>query len=92
MTVSKLPSQDELILFRKRKEPSLGIFAGAMNDKVTVFSEEGKEISIDPQRIAFSSGIKIEGEHTQSEKKLKLREMRRHLEEKKEGVDLVTIW
>ncbi|MEQ9618763.1 MAG: ribonuclease catalytic domain-containing protein [Deltaproteobacteria bacterium] len=92
MTVSKLPSQNELILFRKRKEPSLGIFAGAVNDKVSVFSEEGKEISIDLQKIAFSSGIKIEGEHTQSEKKLKLREMRRHLEEKKDEVDLVIIW
>ncbi len=92
MTVARFPSQDELILFRKRKEPSLGIFTAAMGDKIMLFSEEGKEINIGPEKLAFSSGIKIQGEFTQSEKKLKLREIRRHLEEKKEDVDLVTIW
>lgn len=92
MKATRFPTQDELILFRKRKEPSLGIFAGTAGERITLFSEEGKEISVDPEKLAFSSGIKIEGELTQSEKKLKLREFRRQLEEKKDDVDLATIW
>lgn len=92
MITTGLPSRDELILFRKRKEPSLGIFVNTVGDKITLFSEEGKEMSADPGRIAFSSGMKIEGDLTQSEKKLKLRDVRRFLDEKKDEIDLVTIW
>lgn len=92
MKATRFPTQDELILFRKRKEPSLGIFTGTAGEKITLFAEEGKETSIDPEKLAFSSGIKIEGEFTQSEKKLKLREIRKRLEDNKEDIDLVTIW
>ena len=92
MTRSRFPSPDEVVLFRKRKEPSLGIFIRALGDKLTLFSEEGREADIDPDKVAFISGIRIEGEFTASEKKLKLRDLRRDLDEEKQGIDLVTIW
>jgi len=38
------------------------------------------------------SGIKIEGDFTPAEKKLKLREFRNHLETEKDNIDLETIW
>ena len=92
MTRSRFPSPHEVVLFRKRKEPSLGIFIRALGDKLTLFSEEGREADIDPDKVAFISGLKIEGEFTASEKKLKLRDLRRDLDEEKQGIDLVTIW
>lgn len=88
----KIPKANELILFRKRKEPSFGIFSNVIGDKANIFSEEGKDVSIDLEKIAYNSGIIIEGNFTQSERKLKLREIRRSLEEGKEKVDLETIW
>lgn len=92
MTRSRFPSPDEVVLFRKRKEPSLGIFIRALGDKLTLFSEEGREADIDPDKVAFISGLKIVGEFTAPEKKLKLRDLRRDLDEEKQGIDLVTIW
>jgi len=92
MTQSRFPSPNEVVLFRKRKEPSLGIFIRALGDKLTLFSEEGREVDVDPDKVAFISGLRIEGEFTASEKKLKLRDLRRDLDEEKEGIDLVTIW
>ncbi|MCI0480621.1 MAG: ribonuclease catalytic domain-containing protein [Candidatus Dadabacteria bacterium] len=92
MTRSRFPSPHEVVLFRKRKEPSLGIFIRALGDKLTLFSEEGREVDVDPDKVAFISGVRIEGEFTASEKKLKLRDLRRDLDEEKQGIDLVTIW
>ena len=87
-----LPSKNELILFRKRKEPSFAIFNNVVADKASIFSEEGKDISIDLSKIAYCSGITIEGNLTAAEKKLKLREFRNLLEERKETLDLKTLW
>ncbi len=92
MTRPRFPSPHEVVLFRKRKEPSLGIFIRAIGDKLTLFSEEGREVDVDPDKVAFISGVRIEGEFTASEKKLKLRDLRRDLDEEKQGIDLVTIW
>jgi exoribonuclease-2 len=91
MTI-KIPTAHELILFRKRKEPSLAIFNEILGNKANIFSEEGKDISIDMEKIAYNSGIIIEGNFTPAEKKLKLREVRRTLEAAKETLDLETLW
>jgi Exoribonuclease R len=57
-----------------------------------VFSEEGKEVEVSFDKLALSTGINIGDAFTQSEKKLKLRGLRRELEERREGVDLKTLW
>lgn len=91
MTV-KIPSPNELILFRKRKEPSFAIFNEIVSKKASIFSEEGKDISIDTEKIAYNSGIFIEGNFTHPEKKLKLRDIRKELEQERENLDLETLW
>ena len=87
-----IPSESELVLFRKRKEPALGIFKELRGQRLVIFSEEAKEIEVDLEKIAFCTGIKIEGGLTQSEKKLRLRELRRELEQEKQNHDLKTLW
>ncbi|GJM15830.1 MAG: ribonuclease [Thermodesulfobacteriota bacterium] len=91
MTI-KIPSAHELILFRKRKEPSFAIFNETIGKKANIFSEEGKDISVDIEKIAYNSGIIIQGNFTPAEKKLKLREIRRNLEEAKDKLDIETLW
>ncbi len=88
----QIPSNNELVLFRKRKEPSFAIFNQTQGDKASIFSEEGKDILIDLGKIAYNSGIAIKDNLTASEKKLKLREVRKTLEEEKDNIDLETLW
>lgn len=90
--VTKNPKPNEIIVFRKRREPSFGILTGGLGEKVSVFSEEAKEVEVDFEKVVLSTGIRVVDELTQSEKKLKLRELRRGLEEKRDAVDLKTLW
>ncbi|MCA9809686.1 MAG: hypothetical protein KC473_05060, partial [Candidatus Dadabacteria bacterium] len=92
MILEKLPKAGEVVLFRKRQEPSLGIFSHLEGNKVAIFSEEGREVTVDPDKIAFVSSVPITGDLTQSEKKLALREVRRRLDEAREQIDLITVW
>ena len=87
-----IPSESELVFFRKRKEPALGIFKELRGQKLVIFSEEAKEIEVDLEKVALCTGIKIGEGLTQSEKKLKLRELRRELEDEKPRHDLKTLW
>jgi exoribonuclease II len=89
---NNIPSESELVLFRKRKEPALGIFKELRGQKLVIFSEEAKEIEVDLEKVVLCTGIKIEQGQTQSEKKLRLRELRRELEEEKQNHDLRTLW
>lgn len=89
---NKIPTQNELVLFRKRKEPALGIFSKLRGNKLVIFSEEAKEIDVDLEKVAFCTGIEIRGGLTSSEKKLKLREIRRELDNDKANHDLRTLW
>ncbi len=90
--VTKNPKPNEIIVFRKRREPSFGILTGGLGEKVSVFSEEAKEVEVDFEKVVLSTGIRVVDELTQSEKKLRLRELRRGLEEKRDAVDLKTLW
>lgn len=92
MILEKLPKAGEVLLFRKRQEPSLGIFSHLEGSKAAIFSEEGREVTVDPEKIAFVSSVTITGDLTQSEKKLALRDLRRRLDEAREQIDLITVW
>jgi len=87
-----IPSESELVLFRKRKEPALAIFKELRGQRLVIFSEEAKEIEVDLEKVVYRTGIKVESGLTQSEKKLRLRELRRELEEEKQNHDLRTLW
>lgn len=90
--IKRIPKVNEVVVFRKRSEPAFGIMKESIGERVLVFSEEGKDAEVDFGKIVLSTGIKFTNELTQSERKLKLRELRRGLEEKRSTVDLKTLW
>jgi exoribonuclease-2 len=90
--IKKIPKLNEIVVFRKRSEPSFGVLRSSLGEKVSVFSEEGKEVEVDFGKVVFSTGIKLGDALTQSEKKLKLRGIRKELDGKRNTIDLRTLW
>ncbi len=90
--IKKIPKLNEVVVFRKRSEASFGVLRGSLVEKISVFSEEGKEVEVDFGKLVLSTGIRLGGELTQSEKKLRLRGIRKELDEKRGSVDLKTLW
>ena len=86
------PSINELVAYRKRREPTLGVVLYIRPDKLTVLSEDGKHYAVEPKKIVLLTGITVPETLTDSEKKLEMRKWRRELEEKKDSVDLETLW
>jgi len=48
--LNKLPAAGEVIVFRKRKEPSFGFLKGKSGEKVSVISEDGKDLELDSEK------------------------------------------
>ena len=86
------PSINELIAYRKRREPALGVVLCVHPDKITVLSEDGKHYAVELKKIVLLTGITVPETLTESEKKLEMRRWRRELEQKKDSVDLETLW
>ena len=86
------PSINELIAYRKRREPALGVVLRVNPDKLTLLSEDGKRYAVEPKKIVLLTGITVPETLTDSERKLEMRKWRRELEEKKDSVDLETLW
>lgn len=87
-----LPSINELIAYRKRREPALGVVLSAHPDKLSVLSEDGKRYSVELKKVVLLTGITVPETLTDSEKKLEMRKWRRELEERKDSVDVETLW
>ncbi len=87
-----LPNINELVAYRKRREPALGAVLSAHPDKLSILSEDGKRYSVEPKKVVLFTGITIPETLTDSEKKLEMRRWRRDLEEKKGSVDVETLW
>lgn len=87
-----LPSLNELIAYRKRREPTLGVVLCADPHKLSVLSEDGKRYSVEPKKVVLLTGITVPETLTDSEKKLEMRKWRRDLEERKDSVDVETLW
>ncbi len=86
------PSINELIAYRKRREPTLGVVLSVHLGKLSVLSEDGKRYAIEPKKVVLVTGITVPETLTDSEKKLEMRKLRRDLEEKRDSVDLETLW
>ena len=86
------PSINELIAYRKRREPTLGVVLRVHPDKLTLLSEDGKRYAVEPKKVVLLTGITVPETLTDSERKLEMRKWRRELEEKKDSVDLETLW
>ena len=87
-----LPGINELIAYRKRREPALGVVLCVHPDKLSVLSEDGKRYSVEPKKVVLLTGITVPETLTDSEKKLEMRKWRRNLEEGKDSVDVETLW
>ncbi len=86
------PSINELIAYRKRREPTFGVVLSVHPGKLSVLSEDGKRYAVEPKKIVLLTGIAVSETLTDSEKKLEMRKWRRDLEEKRDSVDLETLW
>ncbi len=82
----------EIVIFRKRKEPCCGVFLFKDGDTLTVFSEEGKRMTVADGKVALPTGITVDENSTDNERKMLMRRLRRELEESKNGFDLKTLW
>ncbi len=85
-------SINELIAYRKRREPALGVVLHVHTGKVAILSEDGKRYEVEPKKVVLLTGITVPETLTDSERKLEMRKWRRELEEKKDSVDLETLW
>ncbi|MGB7293831.1 MAG: ribonuclease catalytic domain-containing protein [Thermodesulfobacteriota bacterium] len=90
--IRKNPIVNELVVFRKRKDLSLGLARKNVAEKLSVLTEDGNELDLDMKRVVLSTGIKCENELTLSEKKLRLRTIRKQLDDRQATVDLKTLW
>lgn len=87
-----IPSKNEIVIFRKRSEPSLGVLIELGAEEMRVYSEEGRELSLDRSKLLFGSGIFSDQSLDENQKKLALRELRRELEKARESLDLGPLW
>lgn len=86
------PKKYEVVLFKKRNFASLGVVHNISGSVLEIINEEGKSLEIELDKIEYCSKIISDSSANKSEIKLYLRELRRDLEEKKQGLDLETIW
>jgi exoribonuclease-2 len=86
------PVVNELVVFKNRKNISLGFATKNVAEKLSVLTEGGNELDLDAKRLALCTGIKCENELSPSEKKLRLRTIRKQLDENQAAVDVKTLW
>ncbi len=86
------PKIDELVLYRKRREPALGIVINSEPAKMSLFCEDGKRYDVDPKKIVLLSGIIMPTNMNDSERKLEMKKRRRNLEEGRGQIDIKPLW
>lgn len=83
---------NELVVYRKRREATLGIVLSLDGDRVGLLSEDGKRYEIEAKKLVLTTSMRISGNLTDSERKLEMRKWRKKLEEEKASVDVKTLW
>lgn len=91
-TPDKTPASGEIVIFRKRQEPSCGVFLSSSAGKLTVVSEEGKQLSFPEEKVAFLTGIKVKDGLSPREMTMEMRKLRKNLEEARGDFDLKPLW
>ncbi len=87
-----IPKLNELVVYRKRREPALGIFTSQSGVKFNIFSEDGKLHPVELKKIVLCSALIVSNDLTDKEKKLSFRNLRKDLEKNKEDVDIESVW
>ena len=86
------PKINELVVYRKRREPTLAIAVSLDGDSLRLFSEDGKRYEIERKKLVLTTAIPVSPDLTDPERKLEMRKRRRELEEKKASFDVETLW
>lgn len=82
----------EIVIFRKRKEPCCGVFLFSDGGNLTVFSEEGRKMTVPERKVALATGIATDEKFSDHERKMEMRRLRRELEEAARLFDLKPLW
>jgi exoribonuclease-2 len=82
----------ELIVFKKKDKPVLGIVSSVSDDSLVVVTEDGKEKDIEEQEIDLKTDIIADVNNDGSERILILRQYRRDLNQSRETIDLESLW
>ena len=82
----------ELIVFKKKDKPVLGIVSSVNDDSLVVVTEDGKEKDIEEQEIDLKTDIIADVNNDGSERILILRQYRRDLNQSRETIDLESLW
>lgn len=87
-----IPKLNELIVYRKRREPALGILSSQSGVKFNIFSEDGKLQSVELKKIVLCTALIVPNDLTDNEKKLSFRNLRKSLEQNKDKIALESVW
>ncbi len=91
--MKRSPSVNELIVYRKRREPTFGVIRAKKGDEVYyIITEDGKHTDLKSEKIIFNTGIYFDDKVEPSELRIKFRKLRKELEDLKKNVDLKTLW
>lgn len=88
----QLPDINELVLYRKRREPSLALVTSHEGKDLKIFTEDGKQVSVSTDKIALNTGIHFNESMTNADIKLEFRSLRDQLEKNRANIDLYTLW
>lgn len=55
--MGKMPENKELVLYRKRREPTLAVVRSSNGKEINIINEEGKQSTISSEKIIYRSGI-----------------------------------
>jgi|GEM_PF-3989111 len=87
-----IPSINELVLYRKRREPTLAIIISCSNSEANILTEEGKQASIKNERIVLRTGIIFKDVDDISNIRRQFRRLREELQSHTETYDIKTLW
>ncbi len=82
----------ELIVFKKKEKPVLGIVSSVSDNLLLVVTEDGKEKKLDPEEVDLKTGIIAELNSDENQRTQILRQYRRELNQSLESVDLESLW
>lgn len=82
----------ELIVFKKKEKPVLGIVSSSDEDGLIIVTEDGKEKEIEHCEVDFKTGILTEQNNDSGHWVHVLRQYRRELNQARETIDLESLW
>jgi len=82
----------ELIVFKKKEKPVLGIVSSESEDLLVIVTEDGKEKELDPKEVDLKTGIIADINKDINQRIHVLRQYRRELNQNRESVDLESLW